>query len=117
MVLRQGKQNGVVFCEMQGRESSEDDMLDLAMHRLSYPNTGYQYECGGLTPDIATLDNGLVKEYHSRFYRPENAFLLVHGQVLSNHKRTHSHAPSPFARVLLISRTISELPTTTGAAQ
>lgn len=77
----EGKQNGVVFCEMQGRETTEDDMLDYAMHRLVYPQTGYQYECGGLTPEIATLNNALVREYHSSFYRPENAFLLVHGQV------------------------------------
>eukprot|EP00291_Cryptomonas_curvata_P005798 CAMPEP_0172203186 /NCGR_PEP_ID=MMETSP1050-20130122/31124_1 /TAXON_ID=233186 /ORGANISM="Cryptomonas curvata, Strain CCAP979/52" /LENGTH=152 /DNA_ID=CAMNT_0012881333 /DNA_START=127 /DNA_END=582 /DNA_ORIENTATION=- len=76
-----GKQGGVVFCEMQGRESTEDDLSDNAVHGLLYPTSGYRFECGGLTPDIATLSNEQVRAYHARFYQASNCILLLHGAV------------------------------------
>lgn len=52
-----GKEQGVVFCEMQGRENTEEDRASLCFRNAMYPNTGYAVEYGGLTPDIATLTN------------------------------------------------------------
>ncbi|EKX50036.1 hypothetical protein GUITHDRAFT_104433 [Guillardia theta CCMP2712] len=79
-----GKVKGVVFCEMQGREATEDDLLDNKLHHLLYPGTAYQYECGGLTKDIVTLNNQMVRDYHRKFYQPEKCFILVHGQIEEN---------------------------------
>eukprot|EP00960_Hanusia_phi_P012543 366536-Hanusia_phi.AAC.1 len=76
-----GKVKGVVFCEMQGREATEDDLLDNKLHHLLYPRTPYQYECGGLTKDILTLNNDMVRDYHRKFYQPDKCFILVHGQI------------------------------------
>ncbi|KAJ1490455.1 Metalloenzyme, LuxS/M16 peptidase-like protein, partial [Baffinella frigidus] len=77
----EGAQKGVVFCEMQGRESTEDDLADINLYQLLYPASPYSFECGGLTPDIATLSNEEVRAYHARFYTPENCLVLVHGLV------------------------------------
>lgn len=53
----QGKEQGVVYCEMLGREKTESDLLSFNFNQLMYPGTGYSYETGGLTKDIATLTN------------------------------------------------------------
>ncbi len=72
---------GVVYCEMLGRENTESDLLSFNLNQALYPNTGYQYETGGLTKDIATLNNNEVRKYHRKFYNPEHFKILVVGQV------------------------------------
>ncbi len=42
---------------MLGREKTETDLLSFHFNQLMYPNTGYAYETGGLTEDIAKLTN------------------------------------------------------------
>ena len=44
----EGQAKGVVYCEMQGREATEDDLSDHNLHELLYPGSGYRFECGGL---------------------------------------------------------------------
>jgi Zn-dependent M16 (insulinase) family peptidase len=77
----EGKAKGVVYCEMQGREATEDDLSDHHLHEMLYANSGYSFECGGLTPEIEKLSNDDVRKYHKRFYSPSNCLILVHGQV------------------------------------
>jgi len=77
----EGNAKGVVYCEMQGREATEDDLSDHHLHELLYANSGYRFECGGLTPDIERISNDEVKSYHKRYYAPSNCLILVHGQV------------------------------------
>ncbi len=48
---------GVVFCEMLGREKTESDLLSFHFCQLMYPQSGYAYETGGLTKEIAILSN------------------------------------------------------------
>ncbi|KAJ3133441.1 hypothetical protein HDU90_005760 [Geranomyces variabilis] len=76
------KHQGVVFCEMAGRENTEADLLDLAMRRLLYANqTTYSHECGGLTPQVAALTNAEIVQYHERFYHLDNLTIIMCGQV------------------------------------
>ena len=66
---------------MQGREATEDDLSDHNVHELLYADSGYRFECGGLTPDIARISNAKVREYHKQHYAPSNSLILVHGQL------------------------------------
>ncbi|TPX40564.1 hypothetical protein SeMB42_g05945 [Synchytrium endobioticum] len=76
------KSQGVVYCEMAGRECSEGDMVDLALRRLVFQGqTTYSYECGGLTPDIAKLTNEEIVQYHKKFYNLNNITAVICGQV------------------------------------
>lgn len=66
---------------MQGREATEDDLSDHNVHELLYADSGYRFECGGLTPDIARISNAKVRQYHKQHYAPANSLILVHGQL------------------------------------
>ncbi|KAJ3254769.1 hypothetical protein HK103_006844 [Boothiomyces macroporosus] len=78
----EGKEQGVVFCEMASRENTEADLLDLNLRKLLYQNqTTYSFECGGLTPDIANLTNQEIIDYHKKFYHLNNCYVIMCGQI------------------------------------
>lgn len=99
-----GKHQGVVYSEMASRENTEADLvsartlthlihdcqLDLHVRRMLYPKSSemnslldtYFHECGGLTKDIAVLNNDEVLEYHRRFYRLSNINIVIVGESL-----------------------------------
>lgn len=77
-----GKDSGVVYCEMQGRENTAESRAALESLRLLYPNCGYSAETGGILQNLRTsTTNEKVRNYHAQFYRPENLTLIVTGQV------------------------------------
>ncbi|ORY06614.1 hypothetical protein K493DRAFT_18579 [Basidiobolus meristosporus CBS 931.73] len=83
----QGKEQGVVYSEMASREHSEADLLDFHLRKELYRGmTTYSHECGGLTPDIATLTNEEIIEYHKRFYHPDNITLILAGDNIDMEK-------------------------------
>lgn len=71
---------GVVFCEMEGRQHTEGDLLENAIRSSLYPNSGYAFDAGGLTHDICKLTNSDIVAFHRRCYRTENCTVLVFGQ-------------------------------------
>ncbi|KAI8915216.1 Metalloenzyme, LuxS/M16 peptidase-like protein [Powellomyces hirtus] len=78
----EAKHQGVVYCEMAGRENTEADLLDLAIRRLLFGNqTTYSRECGGLTGEIAQLKNEDIVRYHKRFYHLDNLTTIICGQI------------------------------------
>eukprot|EP00457_Paulinella_chromatophora_P000722 gb/GEZN01000722.1/.p1 GENE.gb/GEZN01000722.1/~~gb/GEZN01000722.1/.p1 ORF type:complete len:1205 (-),score=195.78 gb/GEZN01000722.1/:119-3733(-) len=78
----EGKDAGVVYCEMQGRENSGESRLHLETLRALYPGRcSYKAETGGLLADLRTLQSQTVREYHKQYYRPDNLCLIVAGQV------------------------------------
>ena len=76
-----GREQGVVFAEMNGRENTEADLLDHALRGLLFPGTPFAHDCGGRTEAIATLTNDAIQEYHARFYRPDRLTVIVCGQI------------------------------------
>lgn len=60
-----GKEQGVVFCEMQGRENSQADLKDMHLNAMVFPDSGYARNSGGLTKEIATLTNDEVSPEYS----------------------------------------------------
>ena len=78
----QGKDQGVVYCEMASRENTEADLLDLELRRLIYDKEStYSFECGGLTKDIAKLNNSEVINYHQTYYNMDNLAAVICGMI------------------------------------
>ncbi|KAM9969523.1 hypothetical protein ACTFIR_001359 [Dictyostelium discoideum] len=76
-----GKDQGVVLCEMQARENTADDLLEINMCRNMFEGSGYQYSYGGKTSEIATLNNEMVRDYHGKFYDPKFMTLVIQGCI------------------------------------
>lgn len=80
-----GTGRGVVYCEMGGREWSEQDQMDLALRRAVFGASSdvelrvYGWECGGSTKCLTTLQRTEIEQYHRAFYRPENVVVVVIG--------------------------------------
>lgn len=81
-----GTGRGVVYCEMGGREWSEQDQMDLALRRGVFGRCSeapelrvYGWECGGNTKCLARLDSEEIRQYHRAFYRPDNVVVVVAG--------------------------------------
>lgn len=80
---------GVVYCEMKGRQNSEADLLDFNLrHELcSFYETEnpvlsrFKWECGGLTKDIATLSTEEIIAFHRCFYNPANISIIICGKL------------------------------------
>ncbi|XP_077292905.1 uncharacterized protein C05D11.1-like [Arctopsyche grandis] len=81
-ITGEGKDAGVVYSEMQGRENSADSRCYRKLILAAYPNSGYSSETGGLMENLRTsTNNEKVKKYHKDFYRPENIVIIIVGQV------------------------------------
>ncbi|EGC35053.1 hypothetical protein DICPUDRAFT_94647 [Dictyostelium purpureum] len=76
-----GKDQGVVLCEMQARENTSDDLLEFNMCKNIFEGCGYQYSYGGLTAEIATLTNQMVRDYHGKFYIPKFMTIIIQGCI------------------------------------
>eukprot|EP00835_Amoeboradix_gromovi_P001513 NODE_70_length_23697_cov_0.294771.p2 type:complete len:982 gc:universal NODE_70_length_23697_cov_0.294771:19280-16335(-) len=73
------KDAGVVYCEMEARENSADDILQHEILKQVYPNSPYIYECGGLTSDIQKLSLSEIVNYHTKYYHPNRTLLIICG--------------------------------------
>jgi hypothetical protein len=66
----EGKDAGVVYSEMQGRQNQSGDLMELARQRLMFPEgCGYRSETGGLMEALRVLDVRTIREY-SAFNKP-----------------------------------------------
>ncbi|CAH1271971.1 Hypp4744 [Branchiostoma lanceolatum] len=79
----EGEDAGVVYCEMQARENTGESRTYLEMLRSMYPgHCGYKSETGGMLENLRTsTSHKKVVDYHKSFYRPENLYLVITGQV------------------------------------
>lgn len=81
-ISAEGEDSGVVYCEMQGRENSAESRAILELLRFLYPNCSYSAETGGVLHNLRTsTTNEKVRDYHAKFYRPENLTLIITGQI------------------------------------
>ena len=79
----EGQDKGVVYCEMQGRENSDGDLIERAVLNALYPDAqcGYASETGGSMQQLRSLTCAAVRSYHAEYYRPSNLMLIVTGAV------------------------------------
>nr|XP_018913326.1 PREDICTED: uncharacterized protein C05D11.1-like [Bemisia tabaci] len=82
-VTGEGRDAGVVYCEMQGRENTGESLVYLKLMRELYPGKcGYKSETGGIMKNLReSCNNTKVRDFHKKFYRAENLRLIITGQV------------------------------------
>ncbi|KAK7694817.1 hypothetical protein QCA50_002005 [Cerrena zonata] len=79
-----GEDSGVVYSEMQGRENTPGDLMQLRMQRLiNPPGSAYRSETGGLMEALRALTIEQIREYHHTYYVPHNLTLIVAGKLAS----------------------------------
>ncbi|GHT84478.1 metalloprotease [Actinomycetota bacterium] len=78
----QGEDAGVVYSEMQGRENSSADLMELKTQRMLYPrSSAYRSETGGLMAALRVLTIDDIRAYHAQYYMPHNAALVLCGAL------------------------------------
>lgn len=78
----EGKDAGVVYSEMQGRENTQGDLMYLKAQRLLYPKgNGFRYETGGLMERLRVLSADRIREFHRAMYQPKNMCLVISGEI------------------------------------
>ena len=77
-----GERQGVVFSEMLGRVTDEEEMMDLERRRATFGDeTPYSYEYGGLPDHIMKLTRTEIEDYHRQVYTTDNLYIVVSGSV------------------------------------
>ncbi|KAK3592274.1 hypothetical protein CHS0354_037563 [Potamilus streckersoni] len=82
-VNEEGEDAGVVYCEMQARENTDESRCHLEMVRNMYPgHCGYKSETGGIMKNLReSTSHAKVCSYHKAFYRPDNLSIIITGHV------------------------------------
>lgn len=73
--------NGVVYNEMKGALSEPDSVLYDGLSAALFPDTTYRFESGGTPAAIPTLTYEGFLENHRRHYRPDNAYIILYGNL------------------------------------
>ncbi|CAE8603247.1 unnamed protein product [Polarella glacialis] len=75
-----GQRQGVVYSEMLGRVTDQEDMLDLELRKATFgEGTPYSYEHGGMPASIMKLTRKEVADYHKQVYTTDNLSIVVSG--------------------------------------
>ncbi|KAL7748791.1 hypothetical protein RI367_005704 [Sorochytrium milnesiophthora] len=81
-ITGKGEDAGVVYCEMQGRENTEGDLMQLQISKLLHPApSGYGSETGGLMRKLRELSIESIRNYHRAYYRADNLCVIIIGKV------------------------------------
>ncbi len=72
---------GVVYNEMKGAMSSPSQVLGRSLLTALYPDTTYRNNSGGEPSDIPSLTWEALKNFHSRYYHPSNAWFYTYGNL------------------------------------
>ncbi|EMF10055.1 uncharacterized protein SEPMUDRAFT_158247 [Sphaerulina musiva SO2202] len=77
-----GHDAGVVYSEMQARENTSGDLMELQRRRLMYPEgNGFRSETGGTTPELRRLTADRIRAYHKEMYQPKNLRVIITGEI------------------------------------
>lgn len=73
--------NGVVFNEMKGAYSSDEQMLMQAIQSSLFPDTTYGCDSGGDPMHIPELTQEAFLDFHRKYYHPSNSFIYLYGNL------------------------------------
>lgn len=77
-----GHDAGVVYSEMQARENTAADLMELQRRRLLYPEgNGFRSETGGTTKELRVLTADRIRAYHKEMYQPKNLRVIITGEI------------------------------------
>ncbi|KAH8118860.1 Metalloenzyme, LuxS/M16 peptidase-like protein, partial [Phellopilus nigrolimitatus] len=80
-----GKNAGVVYSEMAGRESSSNDLTWTEMLKhIHSEGSGYRFNTGGTMSELRKLEMQEIRNYHAKNYVPHNATVVVVGKFSDN---------------------------------
>ncbi|GAA6012656.1 hypothetical protein JCM11491_005471 [Sporobolomyces phaffii] len=78
-----GEEGGTVYSEMQGREGSQEDLMQLAQQQALYTfGNAYRYETGGTLAHLRKLTLKDIMRYHETAYVPQNMTVVVTGRQI-----------------------------------
>lgn len=72
---------GVVYNEMKGVYSSFESVASDAVIASLFEGTIYEKDSGGDPLHIPELTYEQFREFHTRYYRPDNCFLFLYGNI------------------------------------
>ncbi|GAA5828259.1 hypothetical protein JCM11251_002663 [Rhodosporidiobolus azoricus] len=78
-----GEEGGVVFSEMQGREGSQDDVMERALSDILYNvHNAYRSQTGGQLDALRKLTLADINAFHQKAYAPQNLTVIVTGEAI-----------------------------------
>ncbi|PSB27862.1 M16 family metallopeptidase [Stenomitos frigidus] len=88
----------VVISELQGYENNPSYRLGRSVMKAAFPNLPYGLPVGGTKADVQKFTVKQVRDYYRKFYRPDNATLVIVGsfktdQTLAAVKETFGKVP------------------------
>lgn len=72
---------GVVYNEMKGCYSSFDSVASDFQFKSLLQDTNYSYDSGGDPLEIPSFTYDDFKEFHKKYYRPDNCILFLYGNI------------------------------------
>lgn len=72
---------GVVYNEMKGNYSSFESVAADEQLRSLYPDTNYSFDSGGDPLVIPSFSYEDFKNFHNKYYRPDNCLLFLYGNI------------------------------------
>ncbi|PIE74858.1 MAG: peptidase M16 [Deltaproteobacteria bacterium] len=72
---------GVVFNEMKGAMSSQNQVMGRSLLNALYPDTTYGFNSGGEPSDIPLLTHDDLVNFHKVHYHPSNAWFFTYGNL------------------------------------
>jgi zinc protease len=75
------REQAVVKREIADRDDRAEQFLDNMIWRLAFPTHPYGRPIGGTPEDLDKLTYAMARAFHKRFYVPNNAALVVAGDV------------------------------------
>ena len=69
----------VVISELEGYENSPSYNLNRQVMRAAFPQQSYGLPVGGTRADVEQLTVQQVQDFYRRYYRPDNAILVITG--------------------------------------
>ncbi|GAM17785.1 hypothetical protein SAMD00019534_009600 [Acytostelium subglobosum LB1] len=75
------KFKGIVFNEMKGALSDPSSFFSEVAQQNLYPSTTYAHNSGGEPVDIPSLTYEQLKDFHTTYYHPSNAYFFTYGDM------------------------------------
>jgi presequence protease len=72
---------GVVYNEMKGAMADPASLIGRRLNRHLFPTTTYHHNSGGDPADILNLTHQNLKDFHSAYYHPSNAWFFSYGNL------------------------------------
>jgi zinc protease len=74
-------EKNVVISEIQNKENSPNYQLNQAVMKAVFPNSTYGLPVGGTKADVEKFTVEQVQDYYRQYYSPDNATLVIVGDV------------------------------------